>query len=45
MKKEIESLQNMGTFEVVDRPVNEPVIGCRWVYKIKDTEDTEWRHR
>ena len=37
MKKEIESLQNMGTFEVVDRPVNEPVIGCRWVYKIKRT--------
>jgi hypothetical protein len=35
MKVELEALEKMGTWILVDLPPNVKPIGCRWVYKIK----------
>lgn len=36
MEAEIAALKEKGTWEIVQRPADVPVIDCRWVYKIKD---------
>lgn len=41
MKEEMEAHQKLGTFELVDKPSHAPVIGCRWVYKIKRDKNGE----
>jgi hypothetical protein len=38
MEDEKRSLEQMGTWEIVDRPINKPVIGSRWCYKTKTNE-------
>lgn len=35
MEREMESLLKLKTFELVHKPADKPVIGCRWVYKVK----------
>ena len=35
MKEEINSLESRGTWEIIDRPANKPVVSCKWVYKLK----------
>lgn len=39
METEINTLNEMDTFEFVDKPSDQPVIGCRWVYKVKSNPD------
>jgi hypothetical protein len=41
MEKEIESLQRLGTWEVVERPKGVAVVGSRWVFKTKLTPTGE----
>lgn len=33
--KEMQSIREMGVWEVVDRPTNSPVVGGRWHFKLK----------
>lgn len=35
MQREIDQLQEMGTWELVDLPEGRSVIGCKWVFQIK----------
>jgi len=35
MKDEIQSLNKNSTWELVERPKDHNVVGCRWVYKVK----------
>ena len=39
MKKEMESLEKMGTWKLVDPPEGRKIIGCKWVYKFKFNPD------
>ena len=39
IKVEYDCLVKNGTWEVVDRPANVPVVGCRWVFDLKFNED------
>uniref|UniRef100_W8AQ86 Retrovirus-related Pol polyprotein from transposon TNT 1-94 n=1 Tax=Ceratitis capitata TaxID=7213 RepID=W8AQ86_CERCA len=39
MNAEYESLMRNGTWELVDRPKNGNVIGCKWVFSIKRNPD------
>ena len=41
MRDEIESLNKLGVWEVVPRPENRKVIGCKWVYRIKTNAQGE----
>ena len=34
---ELKALEEKGTFEIIDRPVNEPVLHNKWVLKLKRT--------
>ena len=44
MKEEIDTLEKRGTWEVVDRPANKPVVSCKWVYKLKINSAGEIAH-
>ncbi|RDX86836.1 hypothetical protein CR513_31779, partial [Mucuna pruriens] len=35
MKEEIEALEKNSTWEIVDRPKDKRVVGCRWIYTVK----------
>jgi len=35
MNKEMRALEKNQTWETVDRPLHEKVVGCRWVYNVK----------
>ena len=35
MKEEIQSLYKNKTWRLVDKPKNQKVVGCRWVFKRK----------
>ena len=35
MVQEINSLDDMGTYEAVPWPVDRKVVGCKWVYRVK----------
>ncbi|GKV46862.1 hypothetical protein SLEP1_g53824 [Rubroshorea leprosula] len=35
MQDELQALENTRTWDLVDLPVEESLIGCKWVYKIK----------
>ena len=39
MNKEIEALQDNGTWELTDLPLGKKVIGSKWVYKVKLKSD------
>jgi len=39
MDKEIKSIQDLNTWELVPRPANSKVIGSRWIFKIKRHAD------
>jgi hypothetical protein len=46
MRKEIEALENNGTWTIEDLPPGKKTIGCKWVYKIKYNSDgTIERHK
>ncbi len=36
IKKELDSLRQQSVYEVVDRPTDEPVLGTRWTFRIKE---------
>ena len=35
MEQEVNALKKNNTWTLVERPTDHPVIGCKWVYKIK----------
>ncbi|GJZ10887.1 retrovirus-related pol polyprotein from transposon TNT 1-94 [Tanacetum coccineum] len=39
MQKEIEALENIGTWTITDLPPGKKVISCKWVYKTKYNSD------
>ncbi|KAL0389131.1 UNVERIFIED_CONTAM: hypothetical protein Scaly_0270200 [Sesamum calycinum] len=39
MVEELTALTTQHTWDVVDMPSNKPVVGCKWVYKIKTQAD------
>ncbi|CAL1395827.1 unnamed protein product [Linum trigynum] len=39
MDAEISMIEKNKTWELVDQPQNKPVIGLKWIYKIKFNED------
>ena len=39
MKNEYNSLLKNNTWELVPRPKDQNIVGCRWVYKVKRNED------
>ena len=48
MLLEIETLMNVGCFEVIDvsdMPEDSKQIGCRWVYKLKFKDGINDKHR
>ena len=44
MNEELDALHKNHTWDMVDLPPSQSVVGCRWVYKIKTKADesTEW---
>jgi hypothetical protein len=45
VKLEFETLVKMGCWEVVDIPIDAPLLGVRWVYKIKRIQSVYERHK
>jgi Reverse transcriptase (RNA-dependent DNA polymerase) len=39
MEEELEALENNKTWEIIQKPKNKKLVGCRWVYKIKYNRD------
>lgn len=39
MKQELDSIKSKGTYELVDKPMNKDVLGCKWVLKLKRNPD------
>ena len=35
MKAELNMIEKNNTWELVERPIDQPVIGVKWVYKVK----------
>ena len=36
MEEEIASLNKNNTWTLVKKPVDQKLVGCKWIYKIKD---------
>ena len=36
MKEELESLHKNQTWELVEKPVDQKIVGCKWIFKKKD---------
>ncbi|CAM8878647.1 unnamed protein product [Rhodiola kirilowii] len=36
MKEEMDSLMKNETWELVDRPKGQKLVGCKWIYKRKE---------
>jgi hypothetical protein len=46
MKAEIKSLEDRGTWEIIDEPKDKPIVSCKWVYKVKiDSNGNVARHK
>lgn len=45
MTEEMGSHQQNGTWELVDKPANKKVIGCKWVYKLKPDISRNFRYK
>lgn len=45
MQDEMNSLTNTGTYELTELPKDRKAIGCRWVYKLKTSEDGGMRYK
>ena len=45
VKLEFDTLVKMGCWEVVDIPIDAPLLGVRWVYKIKRIQSVYERHK
>ncbi|CAM8913882.1 unnamed protein product [Rhodiola kirilowii] len=43
MQEEMESLNKNMTWEIVDKPSNARLVGCKWVFKGR-MESLEWKH-
>ncbi|RDX90537.1 putative mitochondrial protein, partial [Mucuna pruriens] len=39
MKEEMKALKKNSTWEIVDRPKDKRVVGCRWIYTVKCKSD------
>jgi len=39
MHEEITTLENNGTWEIVDLPSNKKPISCKWIYRVKYNSD------
>ena len=39
MNEELDALHKNNTWDMVDLPPNQSIVGCRWVYKIKTKVD------
>ena len=39
MDREIQSLQQAGTWETVPRPPDKNIVSCKWVYRLKRRAD------
>lgn len=39
MQEELQALENNHTWDLVDPPSGKPLVGCKWVYKIKTLSD------
>lgn len=39
MDEEFNNLQENGTWEVIDKPIDKNILGCKWVFKIKRGPD------
>lgn len=46
MKEEHDSLVDNATWELVDKPIGQKIIDCKWVYKVKcNTDETVERYK
>ncbi|VVA41194.1 PREDICTED: Retrovirus-related Pol poly from transposon, partial [Prunus dulcis] len=46
MNAEIETIEKNGTWELVERPTDKPVIGVKWVFKTKlNLDGTFQKHK
>ena len=36
MREEMDSLDKNGTWKLVEKPRNQKIVGCKWVYKLKE---------
>ncbi|GKV17378.1 hypothetical protein SLEP1_g27893 [Rubroshorea leprosula] len=39
MQDELQALEKTRTWDLVDLPTGKPLVGCKWVYKIKTQSD------
>ena len=39
IEEEMDALLRNKTFEIVPRPINRNVVGCKWVFKVKYKAD------
>ena len=44
MTEELEALQKISTWDLIDLPLEKLIIGCKWVYKIKTKADGSTEH-
>ena len=45
MKNEFKALIENKTWNLVPRPLNHPVIGCKWIYKVKPSADKTHKYK